>query len=286
MDKSIDPQPQPTRSGTNMSNAQRLLFIIQEVQKDPHQMAFAVGILVGLLTLFMIFWYWRGGLRKLSKRAILIVGPSDAGKTVLFSQLVHQKPIETFTSMIENVGQYSGRAYADGDISNNAGLKQTLNIYDLPGHDRLRYSALEKRKEEAKAIIYVIDASTIKQKLRDSAEFLFNVLRDPYLNLAHTPVLVVCNKQDLGIQAKGAGVIERELAKEIGLLRVTKSRLLEDSAGIADGNMKVYLGKEGKDFEFSDLRAEVKFVEASAAKDCDAEESGVSAIQQWILTKS
>ena len=54
-------------------------------------MAFAVGILVGLLTLFMIFWYWRGGLRKLSKRAILIVGPSDAGKTVLFSQLVHQK---------------------------------------------------------------------------------------------------------------------------------------------------------------------------------------------------
>ena len=46
------------------------------------------------------------------------------------------------------------------------GLKKTLNIYDLPGHDRLRYSALEKRKEEAKAIIYVIDASTIKQKLR------------------------------------------------------------------------------------------------------------------------
>jgi hypothetical protein len=61
----------------------------------------------------------------------------------------------------------------------------------------------------------------------DSAEFLFNVLRDPCLYTAGTPVLVVCNKQDLGIQAKGAGVIERELAKEIGLLRVTKSRLLE-----------------------------------------------------------
>ena len=61
----------------------------------------------------------------------------------------------------------------------------------------------------------------------DSAEFLFNVLRDPSLYSASTPVLVVCNKQDLGIQAKGAGVIERELAKEIGLLRVTKSRLLE-----------------------------------------------------------
>ena len=46
------------------------------------------------------------------------------------------------------------------------GLGKKLNMYDLPGHDRLRYSALDKRKEEAKAIIYVIDASTIKQKLR------------------------------------------------------------------------------------------------------------------------
>ena len=64
---------------------------------------------------------------------------------------------------------------------------------------------------------------------RDSAEFLFNVLRDPSLNSSATPVLVICNKQDMGIQAKGAGVIERELAKEIGLLRVTKSRLLEVS---------------------------------------------------------
>ena len=61
----------------------------------------------------------------------------------------------------------------------------------------------------------------------DSAEFLFNLLRDPCLYSTCTPVMVVCNKQDLGIQAKGARVIERELAKEIGLLRVTQSRLLQ-----------------------------------------------------------
>lgn len=286
MDKSIDPQPHPKRSEATMSNAQGVMFMIQEIQKEFNQTGFAVGVLVGLLTLFLIFvWYRKGGLRKLSKRAILIAGPSDAGKTILFSQLVHQKPIETFTSMIENVGQYS-RTNTDGEISSNAGHRKTLNMYDLPGHDRIRYAALEKRKEEAKAIIYVIDASTIKQKLRDSAEFLFNVLRDPCLNSSNTPVLVVCNKQDLGIQAKGAGVIERELAKEIGLLRVTKSRLLEDSAGNADGNTNVYLGKEGKDFEFSDLRAEVKFVEASAAKGYDDEESGISAIQLWIASKA
>ena len=55
-------------------------------------MAFAVGILVGLITLFILFvWSRKGGLRRLNKRAILIAGPSDAGKTLLFSQLAHGK---------------------------------------------------------------------------------------------------------------------------------------------------------------------------------------------------
>ena len=260
--------------------------VIEELQNDPNKMAFAVGIFVGILTLFLIFiWSRKGGLRSLSKRGILILGPCDAGKTLLFNQLVQSKPIETFTSMIENVGQYFAKAESDLQVSNSTPIGKMMNIYDLPGHDRLRYSALEKRKEEAKAILYVIDASTLKQNIRDSAEFLFNILRDPILHSAHTPVLVVCNKQDLGFQAKGAGVIERELAKEIGLLRVTKSKLLQDSSGSASGNQDIYLGEEDKDFEFSDLRAEVTFIEASAAKDCDEEASGIPSIHQWIKSK-
>ena len=107
----------------------------------------------------------------------------------------------------------------------------------------------------------------------------------PVLHSARTPVLVVCNKQDLGFQAKGAGVIERELAKEIGLLRVTKSKLLQDSSGSASSNHDIYLGEEDKDFEFSDLRAEITFIEASAAKDCDEEASGIPSIHQWIKSK-
>jgi len=260
--------------------------VIEELQNDPNKMAFAVGIFVGILTLFLIFvWSRKGGLRSLTKRGILILGPCDAGKTLLFNQLVQSKPIETFTSMIENVGQYFAKAESDLQVSNSTPIGKMMNIYDLPGHDRLRYSALEKRKEDAKAILYVIDASTLKQNIRDSAEFLFNILRDPVLHSARTPVLVVCNKQDLGFQAKGAGVIERELAKEIGLLRVTKSKLLQDSSGSASGNQDIYLGEEDKDFEFSDLRAEITFIEASAAKDCDEEASGIPSIHQWIKSK-
>jgi len=258
--------------------------VIEDIQNDPNKLAFAVGIFVGVLTLFLIFvWSRRGGLRSLSKRGILILGPCDAGKTLLFNQLVQSKPIETFTSMIENVGQYFAKAESDLQVSNTTTLGKMMNIYDLPGHDRLRYSALNKRKEEAKAILYVIDASTLKQNIRDSAEFLFEILRDPVLHSASTPVLVVCNKQDLGFQAKGAGVIERELAKELGMLRVTKSKLLQDSSGA--GSQDIYLGHEDKDFEFSDLSAEVTFLEASAAKDCAEESSGIPAIHQWIKSK-
>ena len=258
--------------------------VIEDIQNDPNKLAFAVGIFVGVLTLFLIFvWSRRGGLRSLSKRGILILGPCDAGKTLLFNQLVQSKPIETFTSMIENVGQYFAKAESDLQVSNTTTLGKMMNIYDLPGHDRLRYTALNKRKEEAKAILYVIDASTLKQNIRDSAEFLFEILRDPVLHSASTPVLVVCNKQDLGFQAKGAGVIERELAKELGMLRVTKSKLLQDSSGA--GSQDIYLGQEDKDFEFSDLSAEVTFLEASAANDCTEESSGIPAIHQWIKSK-
>ena len=53
-------------------------------------------------------------------------------------------------------------------------------------------------------------------------------------------------------------MIERELAKEIGLLRETQSRTLQGT----DGNVAdhVFLGKVGKDFAFSDLRAKVSSI--------------------------
>lgn len=39
--------------------------------------------------------------------AVLLCGPCDSGKTTLFSQLLHGKPIETYTSM--KVTRYSVR---------------------------------------------------------------------------------------------------------------------------------------------------------------------------------
>ena len=114
---------------------------------------------------------------------MLICGPCDSGKTVLFSQLVHRKPVETYTSMQENLG-----------ILDPPG-KKPLSVVDIPGHERIRYKSLDKNKDSARAVIYVIDASTITKGIRDATEYLFRVLSDPAIHSNKTPVLIACNKQ-------------------------------------------------------------------------------------------
>ena len=44
-----------------------------------------------------------------------------------------------------------------------------------------RYAALDKHKDSALGVVYVVDASNIKQGIRDTAEFLFKILSDPGL---------------------------------------------------------------------------------------------------------
>jgi len=262
-----EPQPHPTSTGSDhMPDA---ASIFGGKFGDINGTAFTVGILVGLVTLFLLYLLTR---KRTKRTTVLIAGPCDAGKTLMFSQLLHAKPVETFASMQENSGVYE-------DHNTN----KILTVVDLPGHDRLRYAALDKYKDSALAVLYVIDASTIKQQIRDAAEFLFRILSDPVLNRNRTPVLVACNKQDVSLSAKGAAVIEREVTKEIGLLRETHARLLDGTNDAATAALDhVFLGTEGKDFEFSDLKAKVQFCETSAATDVGDEASGMQHIEKWL----
>ena len=95
-------------------------------QQALNRTGFVVGILVGILTLFILYLWTR---KKSSRSAVLIAGPCDVGKTVLFSRLVNGvagKAVDTFTSMQENLGHFSL----------SSGRKVT--VVDMPGHDRIR----------------------------------------------------------------------------------------------------------------------------------------------------
>ena len=62
------------------------------------------------------------------RKSVLIAGPTDSGKTVLFGRLAYKKQVETFTSMGENIGEFSTVT------SDNTSSGKRLNLVDLPGN--------------------------------------------------------------------------------------------------------------------------------------------------------
>jgi len=215
-------------------------------EENMMQLQIAIAVLIGFLTLLFL-WKLLG---KGSKgRGILILGICESGKTQLFSQLCYGKDVVSVTSLKESSAEFvSG--------------KKSLTVYDLPGHERIRYAAFEKVKKLAKAIIFVVDSATIQKDLRDVAEFLYTVLCDGAIQSSCPEVLIVCNKQDLTL-AKAASLVQKTLEKELNLLRTTQASQLQS---VGDGSTKqVFLGSRGKDFDFSQLPLKVSFVEASTA---------------------
>ena len=78
---------------------------------------------------------------------------------------------------------------------------------------------------------------------------------------------------------QAAAVIERELAKEIGLLRETHAGNLQGTDGSTVN--QIFLGKRDKDFSFADLKAPVDFCETSVLN-----EENLDRVQAWISSIS
>lgn len=157
---------------------------------------------------------------------------------------------------------------------------KSLRLVDLPGQERLRNKFFDQYKNSAKAIVYVIDSVTIQKEIRDVAEYLYTILLEPAVQSYSPPVLILCNKQDQPL-AKGSQVIKSLLEKEMNLVRVTKSSQLQ-SVDPSVSNSSTYLGKPGKDFEFSHLGSKIEFAECSANTGDDDNPADMKALQDWI----
>jgi len=232
----------------------------QMISSDSNTIGIAVALLVGLVTLILIFVWTR---RRSLGRDVLICGPCDSGKTTLLSQLVVGKPVETYTSMAHN------------KFSMQIESKPSINLVDIPGHERIRSSIVDEFAGSARGILYVVDSNTIAKQVRDVAEFLHSILSIKTVHKNSPPLAVFCNKQDGGL-AKTAQVIKTLLEKEIEKVRVTSSHQLEGLEG--ETSNKVFLGKEGKSFEFSDISNSVTFVEG-IANDIDS----LSKVREWLI---
>ncbi|KAA3675117.1 signal recognition particle receptor subunit beta [Paragonimus westermani] len=125
----------------------------------------------------VIFWI----LKKQKGHSVLLLGICEAGKTSLFTKLIHNTDIVSYTSLKENCGAYKTE-------------KRNLNIIDVPGHEKVRYECFRKYKSDLR--------------------FMYNVLTDPQIAYGRYKVLIVCNKQDCTL-AKGSVVIRSLLEKEL-----------------------------------------------------------------------
>ncbi|XP_026734263.1 signal recognition particle receptor subunit beta [Trichoplusia ni] len=226
-----------------------------------------ITLLSVIVLLFTLVFWWFFSRRRQQRNSVLLMGLSDSGKTLLFVRLAYSQYRQTFTSMKENVEEYL-------TSSNN------LKIVDLPGQERLRNKFFDQYKGSAKAIVFVIDSVTIQKEIRDVAEYLYTVLSDPTIQSNSPPLLILCNKQDQPL-AKGSQVIKSLLEKELNLVRVTKSSQLQ-SVDPSQRNNTTYIGKVGKDFEFSHLNSRVDIAESSANTGDDDTPADIKTLQDWI----
>ncbi|XP_052759971.1 signal recognition particle receptor subunit beta-like [Mya arenaria] len=219
-----------------------------------------VAVSVVLLT-FLVFGFLRQ--RQNKRRGVLILGNCDAGKTLLYTQLIYKKHNQTFSSISPNSGNYTV-----------AESGKTLRLVDLPGHERIRQQMLDGHKDLARGVIFVIDSSSVQKEIKDIAEYLYTVLSDNRISNMSPPLLVACNKQDMSF-TKGAKVIQALLEKEMNTLRITKSAALQDTSA---SNNNTYLGRRDRDFTFNDLKPmKIDFVECSCQEKAD-----INAIQDWL----
>lgn len=138
---------------------------------------------------------------------------------------------------------------------------------------------LDSYKDLTRAILFVVDSSSVQKDIKDIAEYLYTVLSDSKVSGISPPVLIVCNKQDLTF-SKGAKVIQGQLEKEMNTLRVTKSAALQD---ISAGNNNTFLGKRDRDFTFSDLKPlRVDFAECSALGKGGESEPDLKQVEEWL----
>ncbi|KAI0062318.1 P-loop containing nucleoside triphosphate hydrolase protein [Artomyces pyxidatus] len=239
------------------------------------------------------FWFRRNS--SVRGNAIVFVGPPDAGKTALLSTLAYKQTLPSHTSLQTNTSVLS--------LSN----KKSVFLVDIPGHPRIRDQFLD-HLPDAKAVVFVVDASTVSRNGAAVAEHLHKVLHalTTIPPSQSTPtLLVLAHKSDLlktGAASAAASadqlainraksVLERELDKR----RASQSGAVGMEGLGAEGEETSEMGglecsgPSGGVFKFAEWEGgEIEFLGTSVRIGGGVEDEkssggpGLSALSQWL----
>ncbi|EKD12886.1 uncharacterized protein L3040_007043 [Drepanopeziza brunnea f. sp. 'multigermtubi'] len=208
--------------------------------------------------------------------SILLLGPSDSGKTSLLTLFERGANAPTHTSQTPiavechlPVGTTAkSDSYRSSHDPSSIAHKKFL-LVDTPGHGKLRHHALESinSPQNLKGLIFVVDAAALSagdDGLRQTADYLHEVLlllqKRSGMKSVKTKemhVLVAANKTDL-FTALPVALVKSVLEGEIAKVRVSRSKGLLDS-GIRMGEVEDeenddWLGEMGStEFTFAQM---------------------------------
>lgn len=129
-------------------------LVLAPLVGDPKFLALALGLLIVVIagtfpstitTLTSVYLSRSTSttLKRSRTKNIVLIGPSESGKTSLFAKLAYNDTPATHTSVIPSISPYGSN-----------------QIVDLPGHPRLVDYA-QKFVKDSKAVVFVVDSGAV-----------------------------------------------------------------------------------------------------------------------------
>lgn len=133
----------------------------------------------------------------------------------------------------------------------------------------------EDHAAATRGIIFVIDSAEFLSQKTDIAEQLYEVISNLTSARRKTPILLACNKSDLGAKAHTSDFIRKRIEKEVEQLRTTRKSLGEGQDGA--------VGVPGEAFTFGALaKAQGIKVTAESVSALDDLDDVASFIRQCV----
>ncbi|TFK42300.1 signal recognition particle receptor beta subunit-domain-containing protein [Crucibulum laeve] len=258
----------------------------------PQTLAIASFSFAVLFIAILVFFNRRKSSSK--GNALLLVGPPDAGKTSILFSLVYRQTLPTHTSMQTNTS-----------VLTLGEEKRTIQIVDVPGHPRIR-DQFNEHMADARAIAFVVDASTVSRNGAAVAEHLHHILHaltslppsqtlPSLVILAHKADLLKgtstsANSSTLAIN-RVKTILERELEKRrvsqsggVGVEGLGEEGERSDMGGLecGDNASGAFKFDEWEGGEVSFVGTSVKTEKASVDDEKNPGEAGLSAFEEWL----
>jgi len=213
----------------------------------------ALSLLLPLLLLAVFFLSRRGGSRGTK---IILLGPSNSGKTSIQLRLRFGRVSPTVTSMQSTTATVALKA-------DNGRAGRSVQLTDAPGSGRLRGHLMSELPGTA-AFVCVLDGTSMAAHAKEAAQLLYDVLTHEAIERAPPPLLIAVNKSDMpGASAPAAA--RKLLEAEVSRVRLARTTM-QDTSERTRQRRGIAAGSADEPFSFDQLGSAVEFIACSATK--------------------